>query len=162
MVALRECMYAAGHLTPETYLKQVVRHRSVAPQVEAFNSALQMREIALLIARHAGPLACRSTSVASTFMHSAAQISWPNVKDLREECIYICGGSQSRDVHAPERFNVSRGTWESLPCMNENRVGGVACILSGSLYVCGGASTRGVLNSVERFDPITSSLSAAP
>jgi len=116
----------------------------------------------LMLAASAGPVALRAAANASSAMHGFAGRAWSTVKDLRQWCVYLCGGSQSLDGQLPERFSPAMGTWEPLPQMQEKRVHGIAAVAGGMCYVCGGTSSRGVLSSVERFNPVAVSWNSAP
>jgi len=162
IVVLRECLIAEGLLCPSLLRWWACKHRAAMRQRASFDEMLQVEDVGLVLAALAGPVALRAAAYASSAMHGFAERAWSTVKDLRQWCVYLCGGSQSLDGQQPERFFPAIGVWEQLPQMNENRVHGIAAVVDGMFYVCGGMSSQGVLNSVERFNPVAVCWSSAP
>jgi len=162
VAVLRECLFAEGLLKPSMLQSWACKHQAVAGQIACFNEMLQVEDVALLVGLYAGPISLRAAGSASNAMRGVANRAWSVVKGLRQWCIYICGGNQSVDGHPPERFIPALGTWDVLPQMHANRVHGLAAIVSGELYVCGGFNGGGVLSSVERFNPVGIAWEAMP
>jgi len=162
LVVLRECLFAEGLLRPSLLQLWACKHQTATQQQASFNEMLQVEDVASMLAALAGPVALQAAAHASSTMRGFAGRAWSTVKDLRQWCVYLCGGSQSLNGQLPERFFPAIGTWEPLPQMQENRVHGIAAVVGGMCYVCGGTSSRGVLNTVERFNPVAVSWSSAP
>ncbi|KIH62150.1 kelch repeat protein [Ancylostoma duodenale] len=82
--------------------------------------------------------------------------------------IYVIGGCSGSTVYdSVIRYSPKEGKWEDMPSMTESRCWCAASILNGKIYVCGGSTTNiyhgdpgCYLNSVECFDPKTSSWSS--
>merc|ERR1711865_966774 len=72
--------------------------------------------------------------------------------------LFVVGGSTDAHVLASaESFIPGQANWEPLPCMATARQDALSCVVSGSLYICGGITSEwedlNVVDSslVERF-----------
>lgn len=70
--------------------------------------------------------------------------------------MYVIGGCESRIggyLDVVERYDLLQDTWSSVTSMNHKRTDAGVGVLNGKIFAIGGQNERGVLSSVESYDP---------
>ena len=58
---------------------------------------------------------------------------------LGDRYVYAIGGeNNSKLISSAERFDIANNQWDTLPDLNEGRMGAAACVHDGCVYVFGG------------------------
>jgi len=148
---LRDALDDYGLLSHGQFGECMGRRR--APSV--LRDVLQTRELATVIAAHAGVAAVRQATVVSR-EHGIGLNSVMKVllKDAAKD-IFIIGGKNDSlpALDTLERYNPIQGRWYALAPLPTPRYGCAAATLNGSVYVLGGDNGHSVLGTVDRFDP---------
>lgn len=165
---MRECLEASGALVPVRFLASLHRRR-FAEVIRrhpgnwpgSLDKVVQIRELALAMAAHAGaasvtPLACASKATRTGIGGVLSEFpAW------FPSHVYAIGGADvgTNALATVERFDSTSCAWRPAPSMNQPRTGCAAVTSNGVIYVLGGvSSSSGCLASVECFRPQISSV----
>lgn len=158
--ALRECIYAAGLVTPALVQAQMAASR----RRPSSNGSLSGPGFGSLSSgRGAGAQLRRSPSRSDSFAGGSMLHMGGDMDGMQRPMpmpqppgVYIVGGHASGNTLAgAERFDPETNRWDALPVMPTPRHGCAAASVAGILYVFGGANDGGLpLSTAERYDPL--------
>lgn len=120
-------------------------------------------ELALLVAKAAGPPGTSQLRYASRVIAASMEEVMPRVdRDFPRQLI-ICGGYDGfQSLSSAERMDPESGTWEPLQPMSQRRNRAACAVVAGKLHVAGGNDGDLFLRSAERFDPLVASWEELP
>lgn len=160
---LRECLEASGALAPVRFLASLHRRRFAevikrhpGPWPGSLDLVMQVRELALATAAHAGAATVAPLAAASRALHSGVGSMLSEFPALFPSQVYAIGGADdgSETLGSVERFDSASCAWEPMAPLAEPRESCASVAANGVIYVLGGVNGSGqCLASVERFRP---------
>jgi len=163
--ALRECLEASGALAPCRFLASLHRRRFAevikrhpGPWPGSLDTVMQIRELALATAAHAGAASVTTLTAASRALRGGVGSMLSEFPALFPSQVYAVGGADGAadTLASVERFDSASCVWEPVPPLLQPRESCAAVAANGSIYVLGGVSSDAAcLASVECFGPHT-------
>lgn len=160
---LRECLEGSGALAPARFLAglhrrqfaQVIK-RHPLPWPPSLGTILQIRELALATAAHAGAASVTPLATVSRVLHSGVGCVLPELPTLFPSEVYVIGGADdsAETLGSVESFHSAHGLWKPSAPLIQARESCAVAVASGMIYVIGGIDRSShCLATVERFDP---------
>ncbi|CAK0848493.1 unnamed protein product [Prorocentrum cordatum] len=150
--ALRECLEASGALAPVRFLASLHRRRFAevikrhpGPWPGSLDTVMQIRELALATAAHAGAASVTALAAASRALRGGVGSLLSEFPALFPSQVYAIGGADERSetLGTVERFDSRSCVWEAGPPLTEARESCASVASNGVLYVIGGVRSAG-------------------
>lgn len=160
--ALRECLEASGNLAPVRFLACLHRRRFAeaikripGPWGGSLDTVIQIRELAVKTAEHAGAASVTPLAAASRALRGGVGTMLSEFPALFPSHVYAVGGMDDLlgTLSSVERFDSSGCAWETVAPMSERRESCAAVAANDLIYVLGGVNATQCLSSVEAFSP---------
>merc|ERR1719401_215807 len=126
--ALRECLEASGSLAPVRFLACLHRRRfaevikrHAGPWPGSLDAVIQIRELALATAAHAGAASVTPLAAASRALRGGVGSMLSEFPALFPSQVYAIGGADDRaeTLGSVERFDSASCVWEAVPPLLE-------------------------------------------
>lgn len=170
--ALRECLEASGALAPVRFLASLHRRRFAevikrhpGPWPGSLDLVMQVRELALATAAHAGAATVAPLAAASRALRGGVGSMLSEFPALFPSQVYAIGGADegAETLGSVERFDSASCVWEAMPPLLQPRESCASVAANGMIYVLGGVNAAAqCLASVERFRPQVGQWEALP